>query len=103
MIGKPDDLISQESPFLHSAKPLLAHISNQHKFSLDEEGKERHHGNWHGLHIVNLESGSETPEKRYSAASGGCVVQNRLYIELCSLQLQACFLYHSYEPRDAVV
>jgi hypothetical protein len=59
IIGKPDDLISQESPFLHSSKPLLAYISTQHEFSLDEEGKERHHGNWDGLHIVNLESGSE--------------------------------------------
>jgi hypothetical protein len=59
-IGNPDDLISQESPFLHSSKPLLAYISMKHEFLLDEEGKERHHGNWHGLHIVNLESGSET-------------------------------------------
>jgi hypothetical protein len=59
IIGKPDDLISQESPFLHPSKPLLPYISTQHEFSLDEEGNERHHGNWHGLHIVNLESGVE--------------------------------------------
>ncbi len=60
IIGSPDDLISQESRFLHPSKPLLAYVSAQHRFSLDEEGKERHHGNWNGLHIVNLESGSET-------------------------------------------
>ena len=57
-IGKPDDLISQESPFVHPSKPLLAYVSAQHQFSL-EEGKERHSGNWNGLHIVNLENGSE--------------------------------------------
>jgi hypothetical protein len=60
IIANPDDLISQESPFLHSSKPLLAYVSTQHRFSLDEEGKECHSGNWHGLYIVNLEKGSET-------------------------------------------
>jgi hypothetical protein len=59
IIDSPDDLISQESPFLHPSKPLLAYVSMQHRFSLDEDGKERHGGNWHGLHIVNLERGSE--------------------------------------------
>jgi hypothetical protein len=59
-IGKPDDLISQESPFLHPSKPLLAYVSMEHKFSMDEEGQELHHGNWHGLHIVSLDRGSET-------------------------------------------
>lgn len=60
IVGNPSDLTSQESPFLHSSKPLLAYVSMQHSFSLDEEGKERRHGHWKGLHIVNLESGSET-------------------------------------------
>ena len=60
IIADPDHLISQESPFLHSSKPLLVYVSAQHQFSLDEEGREFHSGNWHGLHIVNLESGSET-------------------------------------------
>jgi hypothetical protein len=60
IIANPDHLISQESPFLHSSKPLLAYVSTQHQFSLDEERGESHSGNWHGLHIVNLESGSET-------------------------------------------
>jgi len=59
LVGNPDDLISQESPFVHPSKPLLAYVSAQHQFSLDEEGKERHSGNWNRLHIVNLESGSE--------------------------------------------
>lgn len=52
--------MSQESPFLHPSKPLLAYVSAQHRFSLDEEGKERHSGNWNRLHTVDLESGSET-------------------------------------------
>ena len=60
IIANPDPFISQESPFLHPSKPLLAYVSTQHQFSLDEEGKECHSGNWHGLHIVNLERGSET-------------------------------------------
>src|SRR6266478_6330443 len=59
IIGNPDDLISQESPFLHPSKPLLAYVSTQHNFSLDEEGKERHYGNWHALQIFSLETGSE--------------------------------------------
>jgi hypothetical protein len=60
IIANPNHFISQESPFLHPSKPLLAYVSTQHQFSLDEEGKECHSGNWHGLHIVNLERGSET-------------------------------------------
>jgi hypothetical protein len=60
IIANPDHLMSQESPFLHSSKPLLAYVSTQHQFSLDEEGIESHSGNWHGLHIVNLENGLET-------------------------------------------
>jgi hypothetical protein len=56
-IGTPDDLVSQESPFIHSSKPLLAFVSNQHNFSLDDEGREFHSGNWHSLQIVSLESG----------------------------------------------
>lgn len=59
IVGSPDDLISQEYPFLHPSKPLLAYISTQHEFSLDEDGKEQHYGNWHGLHIVDLNSGLE--------------------------------------------
>jgi hypothetical protein len=60
IIDNPGDLISQESPFLHASKPLLAYVSMQHKFSLDEEGKKRHSGTWDRLHIFSLESGSET-------------------------------------------
>src|ERR1700730_789817 len=39
IIANLDHLISQESPFLHSSKPLVAYVSTQHQFSLDEEGK----------------------------------------------------------------
>jgi hypothetical protein len=59
-IGEPDDLVSQESPFVHPSKPLLAYVSTQHSFSLDEDGKESHSGNWHGIHFVSLESGLAT-------------------------------------------
>jgi hypothetical protein len=45
IIANSDHLISQESPFLHSSKPLLAYVSKQHQFLLDEEGKESHFGN----------------------------------------------------------
>ncbi len=57
-VGNHADLISQDSPFVHPSKPLLAYNSMQHNFSLDAEGKEFHSGDWHSLEIVSLESGS---------------------------------------------
>jgi hypothetical protein len=56
-IGNPGDLVSQGSPFVHPSKPLLAYTSVQHGFSLDAEGHEQHHGSWHSLQIVSLETG----------------------------------------------
>jgi hypothetical protein len=58
-IGEPGDLISQEFPFLHSSKPLLAYNSMQHRFTLDPQGEERHSGDWDSLKLFNLESGVE--------------------------------------------
>jgi hypothetical protein len=58
LIGNPGDLISQESPFVHSSKPLLGYTSIEHSFSADEEGRERHNGNWDSLQIVSLENGA---------------------------------------------
>jgi hypothetical protein len=58
-IGIPDDLVPQESPFIHPSRPLLAFVSMQHKFSIDGEGKEFHSGDWHSLRIVSLETGYE--------------------------------------------
>lgn len=58
-IGVPHDLVSQESPFVHSSKPLLAFISNQHKFIVDGEDREGHYADWCSLTILNLEDGSE--------------------------------------------
>jgi hypothetical protein len=58
-IGKPGDLISQEFPFLHPSKPLLAYNSMRHRFTLDAEGKERHSGDWDSLIVFNLESEAE--------------------------------------------
>ncbi len=58
LVGNPGDLVSQECPFVHPSKPLLAYNSVQHSFSLDAEGQEQHSGDWHALQIVNLETGS---------------------------------------------
>jgi hypothetical protein len=43
---------------VHSSKPLLGYISIEHSFSADEEGRERHHGNWNSLQVVSLENGA---------------------------------------------
>lgn len=58
-IGDPGELISQEFPFIHPSKPLLAYNSIQHRFTLDTQGKELHSGDWDSLNIFNLESGIE--------------------------------------------
>ena len=58
LVDNPSDLVSQESPFVHPSKPFLAYNSLQHEFSLDADGQEQHHGEWHSLQIFNLESGS---------------------------------------------
>lgn len=59
LVGIPDDLASQESPFVHPSKPLLAYVSVQHAFSLDADGRERHSGRWDSLHVVGLENVAE--------------------------------------------
>jgi hypothetical protein len=58
-IGEPGDLISQESPFIHSSKPLLAYNSLQHSFDVDAQGEERHGGDWHSLKLFDLKLGVE--------------------------------------------
>ncbi len=55
-VGTPGDLISQESPFVHQSKPLLAYNSVQHLFTVDAEGEERHSGDWDSLKIFDLEN-----------------------------------------------
>lgn len=67
-IGQPADLISQDFPFVHPSKPLLAYNCLKHLFSLDAEGKERHGGEWDSLNLHNLESGVEV----------GCINRNTL-------------------------
>ena len=54
-----NDLVSQESPFIHPSKPLLAFVSVQHQFGVDGEGRELHSGNWDSLQIVNITTGTE--------------------------------------------
>jgi hypothetical protein len=58
-IGAPGDLTSQEFPFVHPSKPLLAYNSMQHSFTLDAEGKERLGGDWDSLKVFDLESETE--------------------------------------------
>ena len=58
-IGEPGDLTSQEFPFVHTSKPLLAYNSMQHRFTLDAQGGERHGGDWDSLKLFNLELGVE--------------------------------------------
>lgn len=65
ILGNPADLVSQESPFIHPSKPLLAYNSQQHVFSLDGEGRERHAGDWHSLEVVSLEDGSAVRSVNY--------------------------------------
>jgi hypothetical protein len=45
-VGQPGDLTSQDHPFVHPAKPLLAYNSMKHRFSVDADGKERHSADW---------------------------------------------------------
>jgi hypothetical protein len=58
LVGNPGDLVSQESPFVHPTEPLLAFNSLRHEFLLDTDGQEQHHGDWHSLQLLSLESGS---------------------------------------------
>jgi len=58
-IGEPGDLASQEFPFVHSSKPLLAYNSMQHRFILDAQGEKRHCGDWDSVKLFNLQLGAE--------------------------------------------
>jgi hypothetical protein len=58
-VGEPGDLVSQDYPFLHPSKPLLAYNSLKHRFSVDATGEERHSGDWHSLNLFDLASGLE--------------------------------------------
>jgi hypothetical protein len=58
-IGICDELVSQEFPFVHPSKPLLAYVLFRHEFTVDEQGEDRHSGSWHALQVVSLESGAE--------------------------------------------
>jgi hypothetical protein len=61
-IGQPGELVSQENPFLHPAKPLVAFNCLKHKFSLDAQGEERHSADWDSLNLYNLQSGTEVEQ-----------------------------------------
>jgi hypothetical protein len=58
-VGQPGDLTSQDHPFVHPAKPLLAYNSMKHRFSVDADGKERHSADWDSLRIYDLKLGVE--------------------------------------------
>ena len=59
LIGQPGDLVSQEYPFLHPSKPLVAYNCLKHHFFADAEGKERHGGDWDSLIVYDLQTGVE--------------------------------------------
>jgi hypothetical protein len=54
-VGRPDDLVSQDFPFVHPSKPLLAYNCMRHRFSMDAQGEERHGADWDSLKVFNLE------------------------------------------------
>lgn len=58
-VGQPGDLTSQDHPFVHPAKPLLAYNSMRHRSSEDADGKERHGADWDSLRVYDLNSGVE--------------------------------------------
>ena len=58
-VGQPTDLISQDFPFVHPSKPLLAYNCLEHRFSVDATGEERHSGDWDSLNLYDLEQGVE--------------------------------------------
>ena len=59
LIGQPADLVSQDFPFVHPSKPLLAYNCLEHRFSVDASGEERHSGDWDSVKLHDLGSGLE--------------------------------------------
>jgi hypothetical protein len=102
-IGNPDDLISQESPFLHSSKPLLAYVSMKHGFLLDDEGKERHHSNWRGIHIINLENGSETQSVNDASIKLPVGIKQGWICEIASFGDSGLFVKAALSKNEALV
>jgi hypothetical protein len=58
-VGQPADLVSQDFPFVHPSKPLLAYNCLEHRFSVDATGEERHSGDWDSLNIYDLRQRTE--------------------------------------------
>jgi hypothetical protein len=58
-VGNPDELCSQDSPFVHSSKPLLAYNSIRHSFFIDPHGNKQHVGDWDSLRLFDLALGAE--------------------------------------------
>ena len=55
-VGQPSDLVSQDYPFVHPSKPLIAYNCLEHHFSVDAQGEEHHGADWDSLIIYKLES-----------------------------------------------
>src|SRR5207248_6442723 len=62
-IGQPGDLVSQDYPFVHPSKPLVAYNCLKHHFSVDAQGEERHSADWDSLNLYSLESEAEVESK----------------------------------------
>ena len=58
-IGEPGDLYSQESPFVHPSRPLVAYNCLKHYFFADGSGVEINAANWDSVKIFDLERGKE--------------------------------------------
>lgn len=56
-VGQPGDLVSQDYPFVHPSKPVVAYNCLKHRFSVYPQGEERHSADWDCLTLYNLESG----------------------------------------------
>ena len=61
-IGQPGDLVSQDYPFVHPSKPLVAYNCLKHHFSVDAQGEERHSADWDSLNLYSLESEAEVEQ-----------------------------------------
>ena len=61
--GQPGDLVSQDYPFVHPSKPLVAYNCLKHHFSVDAQGEERHSADWDSLNLYSLESEAEVESK----------------------------------------
>jgi hypothetical protein len=99
-IGQPGDLVSQEYPFLHPDKPLIAYNCLKHQFSVDAQGDERHGADWDSLNIYNLQTGMGVEQINQETLSLPPGIA-RGWISTLVLVIKVCSSRRGY-PRTAV-